>query len=426
MNSMGRCRVLVAICVLGVTAGTAGAETELTLDDLDWPATTASARASGSIEVFDGAASRTRLGKVAKGTRLAWRRIIAARGRCKAWLEIEPRGYVCAKGLRPSDDAPEAKRQGVTAGGRFADVRGVTADAYDSIEDIRAGVAHPVPGTTFVKLRGSSTSVDGVRYKKTDQGWIEASLLRPLTSSQFQGVDLLTLQPPAWPFAWAVPKRKHGRIVVRATASKKGAAVRELEARTLVAVLEEKGKWVRIGDGEWLEAKEVRIARTAAVPDGVADGERWIDVDLDQQVLMAYQGDKPVYATMISSGRKKFPTPTGIYRIHTKHGKTRMVNTKVSRSHWDVADVPWAMKFRKNFALHGAYWHDGFGGPRSHGCVNLAPSDARWLYDWSSPDVPDGWTMVELEEMLGTPVRIHSHRDPAPKWRDWKGRKIKR
>src|SRR4029077_15506633 len=69
----------------------------------------------------------------------------------------------------------------------------------------------------------------------------------------------------------------------------------------------------------------------------------------------------------------------------------------------------------KGLALHAAYWHDGFGHARSHGCVNLAPRDARWLYFWSDPQVPPGWTMTAgVVESPGSIVRIRSAADPSP------------
>jgi hypothetical protein len=97
----------------------------------------------------------------------------------------------------------------------------------------------------------------------------------------------------------------------------------------------------------------------------------------------------------------------------------------VSREQWDVADVPWAMKFRKGFAVHGAYWHDNFGKRRSHGCVNLSPKDARWVYDWTQPVVPAGWTLLEESDEVGTALRIRDRRNPTPSWRDWRGRRIR-
>lgn len=422
----------VAAWVLVSVPQVAAAE-DLTVADLEWPATTRSAVAGSSTEVYEEARAKKRIGKLARHTRVGWRKIVATGDRCKAWLEIEPRGWVCAKDLEPSDETPAAEKQ-PTLGedgvpGKFADIRGLEVDSYDSVGDIRAGTpAHTVSGQTFVRVIPDKTAkVDGVRYQKTDQGWIEAKKLRHLYASDFAGLDLTTAASPQWPFAWATPRKKGAEIWVRATPKKRGDKVRELERRELVSVLEEKKGWVRIGEDEWVDAKELRIARQAARPEGVGAGEQWLDVDLDQQVLIAYRGDAPVYATMISSGRIKFKTPTGIYRIARKYGKTRMVNPRpaeVTGESWDVADVPWAMKFRKNFALHGAYWHDGFGKPRSHGCVNLSPADARWVYDWTAPVVPDGWTMLEVEEALGTPVRIRTRRDPDPPWKDFQGRKL--
>lgn len=416
---MGGSRV-AALLAIALMTRTAAAD-ELAIDTLAWPSSTQSARAPDTVDVFDAAGGK-HLGTLARGTRVAWTQVVEASGRCKLWLVIAPEGFVCARDLQPSDDPPAGIEQPTLTAdgaiGRFADVRGVSAPSYDSVDAIRAGTpTRDVPGTTFVSVKPRSVRVDGVRYKKTDQGWIEASLLRGLTSSEFAGTDT----PPAFPFAWAVGTHKGATITTRAEPSRHGEAVETLEPRTIVPVLAEEHGWVEVGDGEWLKKSEVRIARQIAPPDGVAADERWIDVDLDQQVLVAYQGATPVFATMVSTGRKKFPTPTGIYRIQEKHGRTRMHNPKASPTQWDVADVPWAMKFRKYFALHGAYWHDGFGKPRSHGCINLSPHDARWLYGWTAPEVPLGWMMIEVP---GTPVRVHSRHDPDPVWKDFKGKPL--
>src|SRR5439155_445848 len=128
----------------------------------------------------------------------------------------------------------------------------------------------------------------------------------------------------------------------------------------------------------------------------VAPGEKWIDVDADQQILIAYEGDAPVFVTLVSTGIHH-STPTGIYRVRGKDLRTRMQNPAEipDAAGWNVADVPYSMRFRKNFALHGAYWHDGFGRERSQGCVNLSPADARRLYDWVLPAAPPGWTSIE-------------------------------
>ena len=89
---------------------------------------------------------------------------------------------------------------------------------------------------------------------------------------------------------------------------------------------------------------------------------------------------------------------------------------------YSVATVPWTEFFspEKGLALHTAYWHDQFGHQRSHGCVNLAPRDARWLYFWSDPQVPPGWTSsVGVVELPGSVVRIRSAADPSPEWKGY-------
>lgn len=427
-----RAGLLIAI-TLGALAPIADAApepgTELTVDDLSWPATTLSAKTRSSTKVYDTAKRGEYLGTVGKGRRLGWTRIVATRDRCKAWLEIEQGGWVCAKDVKPSDEAPHlivADAVDAPSTTSFADIRGAGADAFDSAAEIAAGVpARVVPGETFVAVKPKTVRVGGVKYHKTDQGYIASDKLRWLSPSDFTGLDLTTTAPPAWPFGWVTPRKKGQTVWVRATGSRKGAKVRELDRRELVPVLESKKGFARIGTDEWVDAKELRIARTVAPPDGVGAGDRWIDVDLDQQVLVAYQGEVPVFATLVSSGKIKHDTPTGIHRITKKYAKTRMRNPVTSRETWDVAEVPFAMKFRKNFALHGAYWHDGFGKPRSHGCVNLSPRDARVIYDWTQPVVPEGWMSAEVEEETGTVIRIRNRRNPSPKWKDFAGKPIK-
>ena len=78
-----------------------------------------------------------------------------------------------------------------------------------------------------------------------------------------------------------------------------------------------------------------------------------------------------------------------------------------------MSAVPWAVRFADGFFVHGVYWHDGFGGARSHGCVNVSPKDAALIYDWINPKVPEGWSEVEVREG-GVVVRVHDHAHPDP------------
>jgi lipoprotein-anchoring transpeptidase ErfK/SrfK len=115
-------------------------------------------------------------------------------------------------------------------------------------------------------------------------------------------------------------------------------------------------------DGLYVRKSELRLAAPATRPEGVAAWERWIDVDLERQLLVAYEGDVAVYATLVSSGKRgtaeeSFLTPKGSYRITAKHVSSSMDGNAASDGRYSIQDVPWAMFFSGNYALHGAFWH---------------------------------------------------------------------
>ena len=151
----------------------------------------------------------------------------------------------------------------------------------------------------------------------------------------------------------------------------------------------------------------LRIVTPIERPRGVAETDRWIHVDLSEQTLVAYEGDTPVFATLVSSGRTNFETPTGTFRIESKHVSTTMDDPDALTEAYSIEDVPWTMYFHESYALHAAFWHDYFGRPRSHGCVNLSPADARWLFSWAGPELPPGWHgVISSPRRQGTWVHI--------------------
>jgi lipoprotein-anchoring transpeptidase ErfK/SrfK len=109
-----------------------------------------------------------------------------------------------------------------------------------------------------------------------------------------------------------------------------------------------------------------------------SEGYRWIEVNLSTQMLTAWQGDVAVMQTNISSGVAATPTVTGRFRVGTKLTSQRMVGPG-----YDLPGVPWVMYFYGAYAIHGAYWHNNFGMPMSHGCVNMRPGEAQMLYNWA-------------------------------------------
>ncbi|MHC5595963.1 MAG: L,D-transpeptidase [Nostoc sp.] len=106
---------------------------------------------------------------------------------------------------------------------------------------------------------------------------------------------------------------------------------------------------------------------------------RWIEIDLSEQRLRAWEGKKLVYSYRISGGKRSTPTPIGRFWINSKYRTHRMRGRD-----YNIPDVPYTMYFYRGYAIHGAYWHKRFGTPVSHGCVNLPVQQARNLYNWAS------------------------------------------
>jgi lipoprotein-anchoring transpeptidase ErfK/SrfK len=170
--------------------------------------------------------------------------------------------------------------------------------------------------------------------------------------------------------------------------------------------------------GFWVRVADLMIA-TPEPPSDLGENEKWIDVDLARQFLVAYEGKHPIYATRISSGKHwswdpehDHATPTGSYRIYEKHVSTTMDGDVAADGPYSIEDVPWVMYFQGSYALHGAFWHNLFGTTRSHGCINMSPIDAREIFFWSEPSLPKGWHGVfQTSEHPGSRVIIHEPTD---------------
>lgn len=163
--------------------------------------------------------------------------------------------------------------------------------------------------------------------------------------------------------------------------------------------------------GLWIREKDAVVFR-GREPSGLdlAEGEKWIDVSIYRGSLVAYEGNRPVFVTLISPGLSgykrvngkpaKNTTPTGAFRIEWKH-RTQTMSPDPEKKSYYLSEVPYTQFFQMPFALHGAYWHDRFGEPKSGGCVNLSVADARWLFGWTSPALPEGWHSVRAGEAQG-------------------------
>jgi lipoprotein-anchoring transpeptidase ErfK/SrfK len=111
---------------------------------------------------------------------------------------------------------------------------------------------------------------------------------------------------------------------------------------------------------------------------------RWIRVDLSEQVVVAYEGTRPIRAFVVSTGLARTPTVTGEFRIKTKV-KAQTMSGGAGAYYYNLPNVKWVQYFHQEYAFHGTYWHNDFGRPKSHGCINMTNSDAKWLFDWAGP-----------------------------------------
>ncbi|MGB1285101.1 MAG: L,D-transpeptidase [Aggregatilineales bacterium] len=146
-------------------------------------------------------------------------------------------------------------------------------------------------------------------------------------------------------------------------------------------------RWYMVGPDQWIKQTFVSVVKTVDRPEGVTG--RWVAVDLYEQNLVAYEDNKPVFATLVSSGVAGNDTNEGVFQVWARLSRDAMSGATGAPDAYDLQSVPWTMYFDGDISLHGTYWHDIFGYRTSHGCVNLSISDARWVYEWTGQDTPN-------------------------------------
>jgi lipoprotein-anchoring transpeptidase ErfK/SrfK len=444
-----------------------------------FPPETRSLRLTRTIAVrLEPGSDAKQIGTIAVDTRVSWTATERGAGCSKPWVAIEPRGWVCGEYLEAQTRAPSGvELPRLAIGALVPGVYGkVTADNVMTyvLEDDKAAKARakkpepkgpvaspseledpvgagsaaaidaeagrgpimtadgkrvvpgkPLVGSVNVRKYGELSAGGKLYWKvtKSPAEYVPASVIRQHTPSTYRGVRLNDETGMTLPIGFVFP-RGGGRTAWSYATAKKTGAKRQVPAREAVPILEtatdpKTGKVTayRIGVEEWMDAGTLRVVEAAAPPPQLTNPEeRWLDVDADREVLVAYEGALPVYATLVSTGQKDTPTDPGVYRVQKKVMEIDMRDLK-AEDPYSVANVPWTQVFFPDdgLALHTAYWHDKFGTARSHGCVNLAPSDARWLYFWTDPWVPPGWTMTAgVVEAPGSIVRVRTAAVPDP------------
>lgn len=183
------------------------------------------------------------------------------------------------------------------------------------------------------------------------------------------------------------------------------------------ATMEHKGSLYRqTTEGWWMKASDGTITDPGPKPADLGPDEKWIDVNLSRKTLVAFEGDRPVFAMLISPGKrsknkaKNHATVKGTFRIREKHIAVTMDGDGQAASDlpYSIEDVPFVQYFEGSYALHAAFWHSNFGHEMSHGCVNLSPLDAKKVFNWTEPHLPRGWHAAwSTPEHRGTLVVVH-------------------
>jgi hypothetical protein len=356
-----------------------------------------------------------RRGSAAKGARLPLYGATRGPGCAGRWLLVGPLAWVCESVVRTSTEAPlgpvEAPptTDGLPHRYYFVGPNGSLGYAKLSLAEEGIPDAELEPGFAVGVVQVAHRGA-GDPFGLTTHGlWLPMRDLSPARPLNFSGVKLEGALDLGWVNADTTP------VFVSPAGERAKNDVRTRFER--VSVLENRkaggSAWIRIGERQWLRGRDVRAATAAEPPPGLRPQERWIDVDIDRQILTAYEGTRAVFATLVSTGKGKGKsiqaTPKGIHRIWVKLVSTDMDNLEDEEAsrYYAMQAVPWVMFFDKGYGLHGTFWHRSFGNVRSHGCVNLTPRDAQWLFHWTGPRLPAGWTAaLPTEYEPGTLVRV--------------------
>lgn len=303
-------------------------------------------------------------------------------------------------------------------------------------------------GLAFIGAFDSGPELDHRRFAVTvDMRLVPIDKVKPETASPFHGVEITgdiklpaAFAKPCDPHAKGAPKpcrhvfrESNGHFAMDPELLPSRAFVQLTGTRKVV----NDNPFLETRAGYWVRAKDIGVAMAPHVwPQAAERGERWVDVAIDDQTLVLWEGKKPVFTTLVSTGQDGLGDPKtskstvrGTFRIKSKHVTTTMDSNERSNSSggaamdpkagesptgddkhagaFELRDVPYVQYFHDGYAIHSAYWHDHFGMARSHGCINLAPIDAMRVFRHTEPAVPEGWHGVQAEQSKGTVVIVH-------------------
>jgi hypothetical protein len=274
-------------------------------------------------------------------------------------------------------------------------------------------IDHASAGQLYYTLEEAATDATGNTWFRVDDRWAKAENMHHYEESQFAGVEVK--ENPERPFGWILKK-------VQPSAAADVEPPEEapwLERYTFIQIYDaaqgaDGWVWYDIGGGRWVKQIYVGLVDVSPRPEGVAEDEFWVAVDLWEQTVAAYEGDRMVLATLVSTGLDGWETNEGLFTVYAPHEEWTMWGGEVGDDYYYLQDIPHTMFYDGEIALHGAYWHDNFGYKMSHGCVNMPVRTSEWIWYWSEKapnedlwvwvhsSAPDGLLQVFGDELAQT------------------------
>jgi hypothetical protein len=258
-------------------------------------------------------------------------------------------------------------------------------DAMDDKNPVRVIEAGRMRYISYIDFSETSS---GRFFELPDNTWLSVSSRVSVPHSYLGGIELT--RTPFNAFGWILPfdasvetKRTPGYTEQDYTGHKISQySLVQVYTSTVVG----NEDWDLVAPGEWLAGRYIgKVTPATTPPQGVENG-RWIEVNLYEQTMAVYDQGQLIFATLIATGLEPFYTKPGLFQIQNKLESTTMSGSFAAdrTDYYYLEDVPWTMYYDHARALHGAYWRTAFGYPQSHGCVNLSPGDAHWLFDWAN------------------------------------------
>jgi len=307
---------------------------------------------------------------------------------------------------------------------RIASINAGQTKVYASLSDATSGgtVIRSYPGglSRYVAYVEQANAGGSTFVRLLGGGWIEAQPLYSIPN--WQGLEFF--DSPQSNFGFTIDGTgSYNNASFSSGAT--GKAYNKYESFPIYNMVEAEGyEWYQVSPTEWIPSlKSRRVVVDTTTPPGV-EGGKWINIDLYNQTLSAYENNELVFATVIASGSGDLYSDPGTYRIYEKKELEQMQGSYTSdrSDFYYMEGVPWAMYYNHAQAIHGIYWPAVLGFKQSHGCINMFPGDAHWLYNWAElgdyvyVHDPSGETPIPTPTPVGTPGQeiIYPTATPTP------------